>query len=222
MLDFKNINKSYTNITKSNLVLDDASIKINISDINLIIGSSGVGKSTLLNIMGCLIRPEIGTLFCGEKRYDLQRDNMNDFRISSYSYLFQDFNLLPEFNVYDNLLLPSYINKLNLNETKISIEKYMEYIDIKHLKYVFPNTLSHGEKQRVAMLRSLLGGKKIILADEPTGNLDEINTKLLLELIVNINKEFGYTFVITSHDMNFKKIASNIFEIENKKINKIK
>ena len=68
MLDFKNINKSYTSMTKSNLVLDDASIKINISDINLIIGSSGVGKSTLLNIMGCLIRPEIGTLFCGGKR----------------------------------------------------------------------------------------------------------------------------------------------------------
>ena len=222
MLDFNNINKSYTNVTKSNLVLDDASIKINTSKINLIIGTSGVGKSTLLNIMGCLIRPDSGKLLYGNKKYDLQKDNMNDFRISSYSYLFQDYNLLPEFNVYDNLLLPSYINKLNINNTKASIEKYMKYIDIKHLKHVFPNTLSHGEKQRGAMLRSLLGGKKIVLADEPTGNLDEINTKLLLELIVNINKEFGYTFIITSHDMNFEKIASNIFKIENKKINKIK
>ena len=222
MLDFNNINKSYTNVTKSNLVLDDASIKINTSNINLIIGTSGVGKSTLLNIMGCLIRPDSGALLYGNKKYNLQKDNMNDFRISSYSYIFQDYNLLPEFNVYDNLLLPSYINKLNINDTKVSIEKYMKYIDIKHLKHVFPNTLSHGEKQRVAMLRSLLGGKKIILADEPTGNLDEIYTKLLLELIVNINKEFGYTFVITSHDMNFEKIASNIFKIENKKINRIK
>ena len=222
MLDFNNINKSYTNVTKSNLVLDDASIKINTSKINLIIGTSGIGKSTLLNIMGCLIRPDSGKLLYGNKKYDLQKDNMNDFRISSYSYLFQDYNLLPEFNVYDNLLLPSYINKLNINNTKASIEKYMKYIDIKHLKHVFPNTLSHCEKQRVAMLRSLLGGKKIVLADEPTGNLDEINTKLLLELIVNINKEFGYTFIITSHDMNFEKIASNIFKIENKKINKIK
>ena len=161
MLDFNNINKSYKNVTKSNLVLDNASIKINTSNINLIIGSSGVGKSTLLNIMGCLIRPESGTLLYENKKYDLQKDNMNDFRISSYSYLFQDFNLLPEFNVYDNLLLPSYINKLNINETKVNIEKYMRFIDIKHLKNVFPNTLSHGEKQRVAMLRSLLGGKKL-------------------------------------------------------------
>ena len=94
MLDFNNINKSYTNVTKSNLVLDDASIKINTSKINLIIGTSGVGKSTLLNIMGCLIRPDSGKLFYGNKKYDLQKDNMNDFRISSYSYLFQDYNLL--------------------------------------------------------------------------------------------------------------------------------
>jgi len=218
MLSFKEIEKSYINNDIKNLVLDNAEIDISKSEINLITGNSGVGKSTLLNIIGCLLRPDKGQLITGENEYNLKKDNLSNYRINSFSYLFQDFNLLPEFNVYENLLLPSYINKLDLNETKLHIEEYMSYIDIKHLKYSYPESLSHGEKQRVAMLRCLLGGKKTILADEPTGNLDEINTKLLLELILNINRKLEYTFVITSHDMSFKKIANNIFMINNKKI----
>ena len=218
MLSFKEIEKSYINNDIKNLVLDNAEIDISKSEINLITGNSGVGKSTLLNIIGCLLRPDKGQLITGENEYNLKKDNLSNYRLNSFSYLFQDFNLLPEFNVYENLLLPSYINKLDLNETKLHIEEYMSYIDIKHLKYSYPESLSHGEKQRVAMLRCLLGGKKIILADEPTGNLDEINTKLLLELILNINRKLEYTFVITSHDMSFKKIANNIFMINNKKI----
>lgn len=218
MLSFKEIDKSYINKDIKNLVLDNAEIDISKSEINLITGNSGVGKSTLLNIIGCLLRPDKGQLITGENEYNLKKDNLSNYRINSFSYLFQDFNLLPEFNVYENLLLPSYINKLDLNETKLHIEEYMSYIDIKHLKYSYPESLSHGEKQRVAMLRCLLGGKKTILADEPTGNLDEINTKLLLELILNINRKLEYTFVITSHDMSFKKIANNIFMINNKKI----
>ena len=218
MLSFKEIEKSYINNDIKNLVLDNAEIDISKSEINLITGNSGVGKSTLLNIIGCLLRPDKGQLITGENEYNLKKDNLSNYRINSFSYLFQDFNLLPEFNVYENLLIPSYINKLDLNETKLHIEEYMSYIDIKHLKYSYPESLSHGEKQRVAMLRCLLGGKKTILADEPTGNLDEINTKLLLELILNINRKLEYTFVITSHDMSFKKIANNIFMINNKKI----
>ena len=222
MLSFKKINKSYINNNIKNLVLDSAEIEINKSEINLITGNSGVGKSTLLNIIGCLLRPDSGKLITDKFNFDLTKDNLSNYRIKSFSYLFQDFNLLPEFDVYQNLLLPSYINKLDLNETKHNIEEYMSYVDIKHLKHSYPESLSHGEKQRVAMLRCLLGGKKIILADEPTGNLDEINTKLLLELILNINRKLEYTFVITSHDMSFKKIANNIFEINNKKIIKKK
>ncbi len=218
MLSFKEIDKSYVNNEVKNLVLDNAEIDVEKSKINLITGNSGVGKSTLLNIIGCLLKPDNGKLITGDTEYNLNKDNLSKYRINSFSYLFQDFNLLPEFNVYENLLLPSYINKLDLNKTKNNIEEYMSYVDIKHLKYSYPESLSHGEKQRVAMLRCLLGGKKIILADEPTGNLDEINTKLLLELILNINRKLEYTFVITSHDMSFKKIANNIFTINNKKI----
>jgi len=218
MLSFKNIKKTYNNDNVKNLVLDNTEININKSEINLIKGNSGVGKSTLLNIIGCLLKPDKGQLVTENNVYDLKKDNLSEYRINSFSYLFQDFNLLPEFNVYENLLLPSYINNLDLNETKLNIEEYMNYVDIKHLKFSYPNALSHGEKQRVAMLRCLLGGKKIILADEPTGNLDEINTKLLLELILNINRKLEYTFVITSHDMNFMEIANNVYTIMNKKI----
>ena len=143
---------------------------------------------------------------------------MDIFRVENYSYVFQNFNLLPEFNVYENLLIPALINKLNINDTKKQIHDILEYMNILDLKYSFPNLLSQGEKQRIAFLRSLIGNQSIILADEPTGNLDEINTKIILDLIVNINKDFKKTFVIASHDNEFLKIADVVYLIKNGKL----
>lgn len=217
MLNFKNITKSYTNGNNKNIVLNSAEIFIQRNSISLIKGMSGVGKSTLLNIMGCLIKPENGELNFNDKKISLLGDN-EKFRISNFSYVFQNFNLLPEFTVYQNLLIPAYINNLDINNIKKKANDLLSYMNVKHLKESYPNLISHGEKQRISILRSLLGTQKIILADEPTGNLDEINTKIILDLIVKINKELNYTFIIVSHDNNFDKIATNIYGIEKKKI----
>ena len=217
MLNFKNITKSYTNGNNKNIVLNSAEIFIQRNSISLIKGMSGVGKSTLLNIMGCLIKPENGELNFNDEKISLLGDN-EKFRLSNFSYVFQNFNLLPEFTVYENLLIPAYINNLDINKIKKKANDLLSYMNVEHLKESYPNLISHGEKQRISILRSLLGTQKIILADEPTGNLDEINTKIILDLIVKINKELNYTFIIVSHDNNFDKIATNTYGIKKKKI----
>ena len=217
-MKFKEITKSFKNNNKCFKVLDNININIKPAQIILINGSSGIGKTTLLNILGCLLRPDNGMLHFENKVYDLNLDDMEKFRVENYSYVFQNFNLLPEFNVYENLLIPALINKLNINDTKKQIHDILEYMNILDLKYSFPNLLSQGEKQRISFLRSLIGNQSIILADEPTGNLDEINTKIILDLIVNINKDFKKTFVIASHDNEFLKIADVVYLIKNGKL----
>ena len=217
-MKFKEITKSFKNNNKCFKVLDNIDINIKPGQIILINGSSGIGKTTLLNILGCLIKPNNGTLYFENKVFDLNFQNMEKFRLENFSYVFQNFNLLPEFNVYENLLIPALINKLNLNDTKKQIHDILEYMKIADLKYSFPNLLSQGEKQRIAFLRSLIGNQGTILADEPTGNLDEINTKIILDLIVNINKDFKKTFVIASHDNEFLKIADVVYLIKNGKL----
>ena len=217
-MKFKEITKSFKNNNKSFKVLDNINLSVESGQIVLINGSSGIGKTTLLNILGCLVKPEKGILHFKNKTFDLTHDDMEKFRVENYSYVFQNFNLLPEFNVYENLLIPALINKLNINDTKKQIHDILEYMNILDLKYSFPNLLSQGEKQRIAFLRSLIGNQSIILADEPTGNLDEINTKIILDLIVNINKDFKKTFVIASHDNEFLKIADVVYLIKNGKL----
>tara|TARA_Y100000590_G_scaffold470470_1_gene665438 strand:+ start:2222 stop:2887 length:666 start_codon:yes stop_codon:yes gene_type:complete len=219
MLNFKNITKTYTNGLNDNVVLDNVDILIE-DNISLIIGESGVGKSTLLNIIGCLIKPDKGWLYYDDSKLNLTMDKMKKFRLNNFSYVFQDYNLLPEFTIYQNLLIPAYINNLNIKKIRRKIDEMLDYMKLEYIKNSYPKYISHGEKQRVSFLRSLLAQQKIVLADEPTGNLDKINTKIILDLIVNINKDFGYSFVIASHDKSFINISDNVFEIKNKKIYK--
>ena len=218
MLNFKNISKTYHRGDNSNIVLKNVDFSVKNGEISLIIGNSGVGKSTLLNIIGCLLEPDSGNLEHDGGKFDLCKDNTEKFRINNFSYVFQDYNLLPEFNVYENLLIPSYINNINIKQTNNKIDSLLDYMNISYLKYAYPDSISHGEKQRISILRALLGNKKIILADEPTGNLDEINTKIILDLIVNINNDLNYTFIIVSHDKNFDDIAHNVYKIKDKRL----
>ena len=218
MLNFSKISKSYNTGNLINMVLEDINITLKDNNISLIMGNSGVGKSTLLNILGCLIKPDNGYLDINQRKVNLKSDDTENIRINNFSYVFQEYNLLPEFTIYENLLIPSYINNLDIIYTKKRINDLLDYMDLMKLKNSFPNCISHGEKQRIAILRSIVSDQKFILADEPTGNLDEINTKIILDLIVKINKELNYTFIIASHDKGFKEISHDIYNIENKKL----
>jgi len=184
-------------------------------------GSSGVGKSTLLNIAGCLIRPDSGIIEFENKKIDLVSANTDKFRVNNFSYVFQNFNLLPEFNVYDNLLIPAYINNLDIKNVRVKMLELLDYMNLRNIQKKFPSQLSSGEIQRIALLRSLLGKQKIIIADEPTGNLDESNTKIILNLIANINRDYKYMFIIASHDKSFLDIAHKSYFLNNANVETI-
>ena len=217
-MNYKDISKRYNNNNRCVDVLKNVDIDINQGEIILINGSSGIGKSTLLSIIGCLIKPDSGSLKHMRYNFDLTLDDVEKFRINHFSYVFQNYNLLPEFTVYENLLIPALINKLDVSETENKISSLLSYMNIESLKYSYPDNISQGEKQRVALLRALVSGQHYIIADEPTGNLDEINTKIILDLIVNINKDFKKTFIIASHDNEFFKISNKIYLIKNGKL----
>jgi ABC-type lipoprotein export system ATPase subunit len=217
MLTLKRIYKSYNDSE----VLSNIDIQFRNEEITLIMGSSGVGKSTLLNIAGCLIRPDSGIIEFENKKIDLVSTNTDKFRVNNFSYVFQNFNLLPEFNVYDNLLIPAYINNLDIENVRVKMLELLDYMNLRNIEKKFPSQLSSGEIQRIALLRSLLGKQKIIIADEPTGNLDEINTKIILNLIANINRDYKYLFIIASHDKSFLDIAHKSYFLNNANVETI-
>ena len=217
MLTLKRIYKSYNDSE----VLSNIDIHFRNKEITLIMGSSGVGKSTLLNIAGCLIRPDSGIIEFENKKIDLVSTNTDKFRVNNFSYVFQNFNLLPEFNVYDNLLIPAYINNLDIENVRVKMLELLDYMNLGNIQKKFPSQLSSGEIQRIALLRSLLGKQKIIIADEPTGNLDESNTKIILNLIANINRDYKYMFIIASHDKSFLDIAHKSYFLNNANVETI-
>ena len=217
MLTLKRIYKSYN----GSEVLSNIDIQFESEKITLIMGSSGIGKSTLLNIAGCLIRPDSGIIEFENKKIDLVSCNTDEFRVNNFSYVFQNFNLLPEFNVNDNLLIPAYINNLDIKNVRVRMLELLDYMNLRNIQKKFPSELSSGEIQRIALLRSLLGKQRIIIADEPTGNLDEINTKIILNLIANINRDYKYMFIVASHDKSFLDIAHKSYFLTNANVETI-
>ena len=213
-LYIKNISKTFKNSDGNVTILNNISLEIKSGDIITIYGHSGVGKSTLLNIIGGIIKPDNGDILINNTNI------RNIIKNGEISYLFQKNNLLEEFTIKENLLLPliikgySYINALNIINpflAKVGMELYINR---------YPIQLSIGENQRIALLRCFVNSPKLVIADEPTANLDENNCKQLLELLVKLNKEFKITYVIASHDIRFRKISTKVYKLFNGELNK--
>ena len=196
-------------------VLDDVSLDINNNDIVTIYGHSGVGKSTLLSIMSGLLQPDMGKVLMQDE--DLY-SSLNNNRSKKIGYIFQSHCMLPELNIIDNLLIPAYINNLDIKKSIKQIDEYLSMFNLYDLKNTFPINLSYGENQRLSIIRSLINNPLIIFADEPTGNLDENNSKIILELFVKLNKEYDCTFVIATHDDKFTSISNKCYRIDNRKL----
>ena len=213
----KNINKSYKSGAGRNSVLVDLHLQLNAGEIVAIGGASGSGKSTLLNILGLLDVPDNGDLIIERKPITSIHD-IESKRSKCIGFLFQFHHLLTEFTVLENLLIPLMLdgssNKINnLNWC----EELLNTLTLSHLKDRFPGELSGGERQRIAFLRSLVNKPKFILADEPTGNLDSENTKILLELIKSFRDKYNIAFIIATHDGNVTKICDRILKLKNGK-----
>ena len=219
ILSCSHINKSYSNGENRLVVLKDISLELKAGEIISIMGSSGSGKSTLLNILGTLDLPDSGIVkINGKDISKISEKETAHLRNKELGFVFQFHHLLPEFTAFENVLIPSLIRKTS-QEVQSRVLELFEFMDLTARMTHYPQQLSGGERQRVAIMRALIQEPTLVLADEPTGNLDKTNTKNLLDLIIKISDEFKQTFLIATHDMMVAQIAHRRFCITNSTLN---
>ena len=222
VVELKKINKVYgENTPNPTQVLFDLSLNFEESSFNSIIGQSGSGKSTLLNILGTLDKATSGdVVISGKKTQDLKANELSTLRNESIGFIFQFHYLLPEFTAIENVLMPYKISKKPITEDVINrANELLDIVGLSTKKNNLANNLSGGQQQRVAIARSLINNPKIILADEPTGNLDSDTTEQVYELLREINLKFKTTFIIITHDRHIAEKADRIIEIKDGRIN---
>ncbi len=219
IIELKNINKIYGTTVKTQ-VLFDLNLSIQEGSFTSIIGQSGSGKSTLLNIVGTLDKPTSGEVFIDGKRTDqMKKDELADLRNKSMGFIFQFHYLLPEFTALENVLMPSRIINDNVSkETLARANELMDLVGLTKVKNNLATNMSGGQQQRTAIARALMNSPKIILADEPTGNLDSDTTETIYNLLRDINKKLGTTFIIITHDRRIAEKADRIIEITDGKV----
>jgi len=217
MIKLKNISKSYG----SQKILDNISLEVKKGDFISIIGPSGAGKTTLLNIIGT-----IEDFSASDKTEltlnDIDIHNLNDNEISEFrnkniGFIFQFHQLLPELNLEENIFLPSLIGKYSKSEYLKKVKDLANLLGIEKLLKKYPDSISGGERQRVAVARSLINGPKILLADEPTGNLDSKNEQIIMDLFKKLNKELGLTIILVTHNNDFAKISNKCYTLKDGK-----
>lgn len=219
IITLENINKVYGSIIKTP-VLHDINLSFEEGSFNSIIGSSGSGKTTLLNIMSTLDKPTNGEIYINGIRTDTMKNNeLAKLRNKTIGFVFQFHYLLPEFTVLENVLIPYWINNAKPStEIKNRAEELLELVGLTSVKNNLSTNISGGQQQRTAIARALMNNPKIILADEPTGNLDSESTEKIYKLLRNINENMNTTFVIITHDNRIANMADRIVEIKDGKI----
>lgn len=216
MIEVKNINKSFGDLN----VLQSVNLTVQQGEIVSIVGKSGAGKTTLLQIIGTLDRPSSGTvLIDGEDIFQLSDKQLASFRNHHIGFIFQFHQLLPEFTALENVMMPGLIAGDKRDEVCTRAEKLLTDLGLKDRMDHKPSQLSGGEKQRVAAARAMMMQPSIILADEPSGSLDETNKKELHQLLLRMRKEFGQTILIVTHDKELAQISDRVVELKNGKLN---
>ena len=220
ILKAENIQKSFQTTKKVSLnVLKGISLEIIREKITVIVGSSGAGKSTLLHLLGGLDRPDSGEVIYDDKNiFSFSDDKLANFRNINVGFVFQFHHLLPEFSALENVLIPQLIEGKNLHNAKTRSEELLNTVGLNERLDHKPAELSGGEQQRVAVARALANNPKIIFADEPTGNLDSVNSEEIHKLILDLKLNLGVTFVIVTHNQNLVNLADQIYEIKDGKI----
>ncbi len=218
LLQLKDINKTYKTKIGENLVLDKLNLSVKKGEVLAIMGKSGCGKSTLLNIIGGITQPTKGDfIFEAEKLNMCNKKEMNNFRKQHLSFIIQDFALIKEKTVFQNVELPLLVRKIPRKERKIKVMEYLHKLGMEEKVFMYPNQLSGGEQQRVAIARALISNPDILLADEPTGSLDDENTTIILDILHAIALE-GMTIIIVTHDIEVAKRCDRCVKIIQGKI----
>ena len=211
MIEVKDIHKSFGNLH----VLQGVSLTINSGEIVSIIGKSGAGKTTLLQIIGTLDRPDSGSVTIGGTDVlRLGEKELAAFRNTHIGFIFQFHQLLPEFTALENVMLPALIHRDNSRDARMRAEQLLTDLGLADRLSHKPNELSGGERQRVAAARAMMMNPDVILADEPSGSLDETNKRELHALLQNMRTKFGQTIVIVTHDKELAAISDRIIELK--------
>lgn len=211
MIEVKDIHKSFGELE----VLKGVNLKVEKGEIVAIVGKSGAGKTTLLQIIGTLDRPTSGEVLINGERLMVKDDReLAAFRNKHIGFIFQFHQLLPEFTALENVCIPAMIAREKESEYMPRAEKLLKDLGLAERMNHKPNQLSGGEKQRVAAARALMMSPDIILADEPTGSLDEKNKRELSELLLQLRKEYGQTILLVTHDKELAGIADRVIEIK--------
>ncbi len=199
-------------------VLKSIDLTIEPGEFVAIMGPSGSGKSTLMNLLGTLDRPTHGVYFLdGEDTKNLDDEALAKIRNRAIGFIFQGFNLLPRRTVVDNIALPLFYGGESKEERIRRAEHYLNVVGLSSHRDYYPTQLSGGQQQRIAIARALCGEPKLLLADEPTGNLDSVTGKEIMELFVALNKE-GITIVLVTHDMDIAKYAKRLVQLKDGEI----
>jgi lipoprotein-releasing system ATP-binding protein len=196
-------------------VLKGIDMEVGRGEVISIVGASGAGKSTLLHIIGTLDTPDKGTVAIdGQEVFLKSSTPLASFRNRAIGFVFQFHNLLPEFSALENVMIPGLIGKKNPNEVKQRATEVMELLNIGHRLDHKPSELSGGEQQRTAVARALINNPALILADEPSGNLDSKNAAELHQLFFDLRKRLNQTFIIVTHNQEFAAMADRVVEIK--------
>jgi len=199
MIRVENITKSFGDVK----VLKGINLEIKEKQIVSIVGASGAGKTTLLQILGTLSKADTGTIFINNIEVSkLGSNKLSEFRNKNIGFIFQFHHLLPEFTALENVCMPAFIAKMSKKEALKKGEELLEFLNLSHRLNHKPSELSGGEQQRVAIARALINNPAVILADEPTGNLDSKNSEELFQLFTSLKEKFNTTFIIVTHDNN--------------------
>jgi len=210
MLQASDIHKTYGHLE----VLKGVDLRVEKGEIVAVVGASGAGKSTLLHILGTLDRPDAGKVFIdGQDVFAKSSRDLAAFRNASIGFVFQFHNLLPEFSALENVLIPGLIGGRDSGQVRKRAEMLLDMLGISHRKDHKPSELSGGEQQRTAVARSLINSPALILADEPSGNLDSKNAVDLHNLFFQLRKDLNQTFIIVTHNTELAQMADRRVEI---------
>ncbi len=222
ILKLENVNKIYRAKSETIHILDNLSVEINEGELLSIIGKSGSGKSTLLNMIGILDNPDSGSIiYMGKDVGKFSEKEKNYFRNSSLGFVFQFHYLLPEFTALENIMIPALLKNKNRAEVEKRAKELLESVELSERAEHKPSILSGGEKQRVAIARAMMNSPKLLLADEPTGNLDEDTSNHINQLLKRINREFGQTIVVVTHSAELASVTDRKLLLKKGKLEEV-
>ena len=209
ILTVTNLFKTYQNGPQKVEVIKGITLDIPEGDVVVIVGPSGVGKSTLLHLIGGLDQPTAGEVLIDQKAiFQLSDKELAVFRNQHIGFVFQFHHLLPEFTALENVLIPGMMHKKNIPAIEQYARDLLSEVGLSERLTHKPSQLSGGEQQRVAVARALINQPKLVLADEPTGNLDSVNGKIVMDLLKRVNEERGATLVVVTHEPEYAQMAS--------------